>query len=176
MGMIQLPQRLIDRNGHSIAQIQTSGFLTHRDAHTFFVMGIQKIFGKTFGLLAEEQVATVGEACFCIAPGCFCGKTPKFFDIVFGEEVIQIVIDSHIYQMPVVQSCPADSLLGNVKTQRADQMQHSAGGGAGAGNVAAVLGDLRFMQYNIEQNVSPRKSEQRVFPGRSPPYCSAKVL
>ena len=174
--IIQLPQRLVDRDGYGVAQIQTSCFLPHGDADTVVQVRFQEIFRKTLGLFAEKQIAIVGESNLCIAPGCFCGKTPKFLDIVLGEKVFQVIIDSDIHKVPIVQACPADSLLRNVKTQRADQVQPRAGGGAGAGDVAAILGDLRFVQYNIEQNVSPRKSELRGMPGRSPPYCSAKAL
>ena len=172
MGMIQLPQCLIDRNGYGIAQVQTPCFLTHGDAHAVFEIRVQKIFRKTLGFFAEEQIAAIGEFRIRIAAGCFGGKTPKLFDIVFGEEVFQVIIDPHIHKMPVVQSCPADSFFRNVKAQRADQVQHRAGGGTGAGNVATVLGDLRFMQYDIEQTISPQTSG---LPGRSLPYCIAKV-
>ena len=176
LGIFQLTKRLVDRDGYGIAQIQAPCFFPHGNADAVIQMRFQEIFRKAFGLLAEKQVAIVGERDFCIAPGRFCGKTPKFLDIVFREKVFQVIVDSDIYKMPIVQTCPADSLLRNVKTQRADQVQPSAGSGAGARDVAAILGDLRFMQYNIEQNVSPRKSELRGNPGRSLPYCSAKAL
>ena len=176
LGIFQLPQCLVDRNGHGIAQIQASRFFSHRDPDAIFKVVIQKILWKTFGLLAEKQVAAIGEFYIRITPGRFGGKAPKFLDIVFGKKVIQVIIDPHIHKMPVVQSCPADSFFGNVKTQGADQMQHSAGGGTGAGNVTAVLGDFRFMQYDIQQNLSPQKSERWVYPRHSPPYCSAKEL
>ena len=156
MGMIQLPQSFVDCDGYGIAQIQASCFFPHGNTHTAAKIRVQKIFRKTLSLFAKQQVAVIGKFCVGITLGCFGGKTPEFFDIVFGKEVFQVVIDPHIHKMPVVQSCPADSFFGNVKTQRADQMQTCAGGGTSAGNVAAVLGDLRFMQYDIEQNVSPQ--------------------
>ena len=162
--MIQLPQRLVDRDGYGIAQIQASCFFFHRDPDTPVKVLLQKILRKALGLLAEEQVTAVRKFRFRIAPGRFGGKTPKFLDIVLRKEVFQIIIDPDIHKMPIVQSCPADSLFGNVKPQGADQMQHCAGGGTSAGNVAAVLGDLRFMQYDVEQNVSPRKPEHGLFP------------
>ena len=139
IGVFQLPQRLVDRNGYGIAQIKASCFLPHGDAYTAVKICLQKNLGQTLGLLAEKQVAIIGEFCFCIAPGGLGGQTPKFLDIVFGKEVSQVVIDTYIYQMPVVQSCPADSLFRNVKAQGTDQMQPGTGGGTGTGNVAAVL-------------------------------------
>ena len=44
----------------------------------------------------------------------------------------------------------SNRLFRDVKPQGADQMQPAAGGGAGAGNVAAVLGNLRFYQYDVQ--------------------------
>ena len=175
VGMIQLPQRLVDRDGYGIAQIQAPCFLTHGDPDTIFKVGIQKILRKTFGLLTEEQVTAVGKFRVRIAPGSLGGKAPKFLDIILGKEVIQIIIDPDIHKMPIVQSCPADSLFGNVKPQGADQMQHCAGGGTSAGNVAAVLGNLRFMQYDVEQNVSPRKPEHGLFPDARHPIVLQKT-
>jgi hypothetical protein len=32
-------------------------------------------------------------------------------------------------------------------------MQHASGGGTGAGNVATVLGNFRFMQDDVQQNI-----------------------
>ena len=53
--------------------------------------------------------------------------------------------------MPVIQPSPTDGLFRNVKAKGADQMESCSGGGAGAGNVAAVLGNLRLHQYDIQQ-------------------------
>ena len=60
--------------------------------------------------------------------------------------------------MPVVQTGPFDCLLRNVKAQGADQMQAGTGGSAGAGNVASVLRDLRFDQYDIQHSAHLKRS------------------
>ena len=52
--------------------------------------------------------------------------------------------------MPVVKTCPLDSLIGNVKAQRPDQVKGASGSGAGSGDVAAILGNLGFHQYDME--------------------------
>jgi hypothetical protein len=113
-------------------------------------MRVQEILRKTFGLLTEEQIAVIVVLGFGMAPGCFCGKAPHFGHIISGKEVLQILVVENLHHMPVIKTGPADSLLGDVKTQRTDQMKPAAGGGAGAGDIAAVLGDLRFHQYNIQ--------------------------
>ena len=52
--------------------------------------------------------------------------------------------------MPIVQSRPAYRLFTDVKAQGADEVQPTAGGGTGAGDIAAVLGNFRFDQYDIQ--------------------------
>ena len=51
--------------------------------------------------------------------------------------------------MPVVQPGPLDGPVGDVEAQRADEVQ-AAAGGAGAGDVAAVLRYLRLYQYDMQ--------------------------
>ena len=54
--------------------------------------------------------------------------------------------------MPVVKTCPFDSFVGYVKAKGADQMQPCAGGGAGTGDIAAVLRDLGLYQNDIQHD------------------------
>jgi hypothetical protein len=56
--------------------------------------------------------------------------------------------------MPVVQSRPFHCPVGNVETQRADQMEAGAGSGAGAGDVSAVLRDFRLHQNDIYHSLA----------------------
>ena len=58
--------------------------------------------------------------------------------------------DVDVHQMPVVQPGPLDGPVGDVEAQRADEVQAAAGGGAGAGDVAAVLRYLRLYQYDMQ--------------------------
>ena len=63
---------------------------------------------------------------------------------ILCKEIRKGGIDPHIYQVPVIQSRPLYSGGRNVKAQGLDQMEHCARGGAGAGDVSRVLGNLRF--------------------------------
>ena len=71
------------------------------------------------------------------------------------KEVAQIFVVKDLHQMPVVQSGPLNRPVGNVESQRPHQMQAAACGGAGAGDIAAVLGDLRLHQHNIQHRYVP---------------------
>ena len=54
--------------------------------------------------------------------------------------------------MPVVQSGPLDGLFRNIKAQGFDQVQAAAGGGTGAGNIAAVLWNLRLKEHDVQHD------------------------
>ena len=167
---IDLTQGFIDGDGHRIAQVKAPGIGSHGDADTIFVMLRQKILRQSFGFLAEEEVAAILEVCFRIAPGCFGGQTPHLTYIIFGEEIGKVFVVINLYHVPVIQSCPTNRLFGDVKAKRTDQMEPAAGGCTGAGDVAAVLGNLRFHQYNVEQFHHLIKSTADRFPK------SARVL
>ena len=147
---VDLAQGFVYGDGDGIAQVQAPGIGSHGDADAFLIMLCQKFFRQALGLLAEEKIAVVLEVCFHIAPGCFRGETPHLLHIIFGEEVRKVFVVPDFDHMPVVKTGTADSLLADVKTQGADQVKPAAGGGAGSGDVAAVLGDLGFHQHDIQ--------------------------
>ena len=154
--IVVLPQRLVQRHRHRIAQIQAAGFLDHGQPDAPASVFFQEILRQTLGLFSEEQVAVPGKLSLGIALGGFGGQTPKILHIIFLEEVFQILIVPHIHQVPVIQSCPLDGFFGNIEAQGSDQMKPASGGRAGPGNVTAVLGDLRLYKYNIQHRLSPR--------------------
>ena len=148
----KLTKGLIDRNGHGVAQIQAPGLAAHGNPDSLVIMLCQKGLGKSSGLLAEKQVAAVGIGGLRVAPGSFGGQAPHLTHLVPGEEILQIGVVQHLHHMPVVQSRPAHGPLGDVKSQRTDQVQAASRGGTGAGNVAAILRNLRLHQDNIQQS------------------------
>jgi hypothetical protein len=116
-------------------------------------MFFQETFGQTFRFLAEKQVAVIVILSLVIAPGSLGGQTPHFLHVIFGKEVGKVFIVENFQLIPVVQSGPADGFFRDVKAQRADQMKTAACGSTGSGNVAAVLGDFRLYQYDIQQSI-----------------------
>ena len=61
-----------------------------------------------------------------------------------GQEVLQRIVPHHVHRIPVVQSGPAYLAIGQPETQRADEMQARARGGAEPGDVARVGRDFGF--------------------------------
>ena len=54
--------------------------------------------------------------------------------------------------MPVIQSGTFELAVVDLKAQGADKVKHTAGDGAGAGNVAGVLRDLRADKHEMKHN------------------------
>ncbi len=49
-----------------------------------------------------------------------------------GKEIVQIVVHRQIQFVPIVQPGPLEGSVGDIEPQRTDQMQGTAGDGAGA--------------------------------------------
>ena len=95
---------------------------------------------------------------------------------MLGKKLLQSVVDPQVHHGPVIQPGPAHRLLTDVEPQRADQVEAAAGGGAGPGNVPAVLGDLRLYQYDVQQwvHLAFRLSLYSNSPGNSTVIWSKK--
>ena len=70
--------------------------------------------------------------------------------MVIFKKIIQVLIHPDVHQMPVIESGPLDRLVGDIKAERLDQMQHTARRRTGPGNVAGICRDLRFDQNNVQ--------------------------
>jgi hypothetical protein len=79
--------------------------------------------------------------------------------------------------VPVIQTGPADGFFGDVKAQGPDQMESGTGGGTGAGDIAAVLGDFRLYQNNIQHGPHLRTSLSYSCRSQNPlgVYCMPKL-
>ena len=139
-----LLQRFIGQDGHRVCQVQTSGILPHGDADAAAAVFFPQPLGQSGGLLAEHQPAVGGKACLGIVSWGFGRGQPHIGLGMQGEKVLDVVIHRQVHHVPVVQSRPAHRLFADVKAQGADEMQPASGGGAGAGDVAAILGNFRF--------------------------------
>ena len=91
----------------------------------------------------------------------YSGEQPLLDNGVFRIEVLEIVVYAHIDQMPVIQPGAAHGPLGDIEAQRPDEMQHGAGCGAGAGNIAGVLRDLRRNKDNVQHGAPAEKRFSR---------------
>ena len=112
--------------------------------------------GQSGGLLAEEEQAPVPNGWIGIASGALGGGQPDVFRLLGAEELIQVVPHVKVHQVPVVQPRPLHRFFTDVKAQRLDQMEPCPRGGAGPGDVAGILRDLRLYQDDIEQTTTSK--------------------
>ena len=87
-----------------------------------------------------------------VRAGRFRRGEPQPLVPVFGEVLLQILIQRNVDQIPVIQSAALDRPVGDIEAERPDEMEAGPGGGAGARDGARVVGDLRLDQYDIEHS------------------------
>ena len=112
-------------------------------------MLLQQAFRQARILPAEHQIGAVRVLHIRIAAGGLGGEK-EAGAAVFGGEILPVVVIGDVQQMPVIQPGPLELAVVHGEAHGADQVQPCAGGGAGAGDVAGVLGDLRFQKYNVQ--------------------------
>ena len=154
-----LPQRLKDTNCRGVSEIQAPRFGADGDSHAAIEMRGKEILRQSLRLLAKKQITAVRIVRLVVALRRFGGKQTHCLHVVFREKVVEIFVVAHVHQMPVIQPCPLDRLVGNVKAQRTNQMQYAPGRRAGSCDVAGVRRNLRLHQNHMQHKTTlpPRK-------------------
>jgi len=149
-----LAQDLKDCHGNRVGKIQAAQSGAHRNAYRLVRMLQKQLLGQSRTLLAEHDIDLVGVLHIGIAVLCLGGEIIDLCIGMLAVEIRQTVVIGNIQLVPVVQSRALQLLVVHGKAHWADQMQRGTGGGAGAGNVAGVLWDLRLMQYDMDMRHS----------------------
>ena len=146
-----LAQSLVEHDGHGIAQVERARALDHRDAHAAVVVVVQQFLGQAARLLAKDQKGVLGILGLRVGARRLGGGVEELRVRVFMAQLVKggVLLDGD--QVSVVQPGPADLLFVDGKAQRMHQMQRGVRGGAGAGDVAGVLRDLGFDQYDMQR-------------------------
>ena len=89
---------------------------------------------------------------------------------VFFQQLLKIFMHLIAHHAPVVQPGPLEVFVLQRKAQRLDEMQHRAGRGAGAGNIAGILGNFRLVKHDMHGNHLPGivPEMRKVFNSRRP--------
>ena len=98
----------------------------------------EKLLGQPLRLFAEEEKTAVGIIHVCVAVRGFGREQTHTAYVIFQKKIPEIFIYTHVDQMPVVKARALDRLVGDVKAKRLDEVQHAAGGGARAGDIAGI--------------------------------------
>lgn len=149
-----MTQRLIGQDRHGVGKVETAGILPHGDAQAARGVGLPEGEGEPGGLLAEEEPAAILKLGLMIAPGGLGGGQPELADVVALEHFLQTVIDGEVNHVPIIQAGAFHGAVADIEAQGFYEMQAAAGGGAGAGDVAGIHGDLRLHKHDIEHRTS----------------------
>ena len=147
---IVLPQYLIHRDGHRIGEIQRPQVIAHRDAHAGVGVGKEQILGESPCLLAEHEEDLLGVLHVDVAVLSLGGEVVHRRALVLGVEILQPVVVVDVQLIPVIQPRPLHALVVDGEAQRADEVEGRARGGAGAGDVARVLGNFGLVKNDVD--------------------------
>ena len=78
------------------------------------------------------------------------GAKKEKVSMIFFKKFGKTVVIGNIQQMPVIKSGPLELAVVNGKAHGTHQMKPGAGSGAGSGDIAGILRNFRFDEYNIE--------------------------
>ena len=144
-----LTEDLVHGDCRGVGKIQTAKTGEHGDADRIVVMIFQKLFGKPCGLFAEDEIDGLGIFDLGVV---FCrlgGKEVKGIVFMLLHKIGKIFVIGNVEFIPIIKSCALELGFGGSEAHRLDQVQSRACGGAGARDIACVLGDLGFNEYNV---------------------------
>ena len=128
----------------------------------------QQLLGQTARLLAEHKKNLVGIGYIRVTAAGLGGKEINRRTGVTVKKILKAVVVVYVQLVPVIQPRALHALVVNGKPQRMNEVERSTRGGAGAGNIARVLGNLRLVKndVNVRHGVPPsnRKAMASLYP------------
>ncbi len=73
----------------------------------------------------------------------------------FSHKVSKVWKTLDVDGVPVVETCAFDQFVGQLKTERFDEIEGGSGCGAEPGDIAGVLRYIRLDQHDVERRVGP---------------------
>ena len=144
-----LTENFIGRRADCIGKIETAQTRLHREAKTAVGILQKKFFRQSCRFFAEKQIAGIGKVTVGIDGAPF-GSKEEILTRITGKEIVKIFILGDIEILPVIETRTLEFFVINGKAHRFHDMKPRSRGGAGAGNVAGILRDLRLDQNKID--------------------------
>ena len=114
------------------------------------MVGFQQLLRQPLGLFAEHQKGAVWVLHIAVGDLRLGGEVKEFCLGVLFKEFLLAVVVGNVQLVPVIQPGALDLLVRNGKAHGPYQVQPCAGGSAGAGDIAGVLGNFRFDERNVK--------------------------
>jgi hypothetical protein len=150
-----LPQRFIQDDGGRIAQVEGALACHHGDADAVFLVCGQNFLRDAAAFRPEHDEIIRSEGNICIELMGLRGCQP---DAVTGGSAAEcriVIVDSRMEPRPLVEPCPPDILVGQLKTERFDQMKPRTGGNTGSSDIAGIVWDFGFKKHKIQHRQIP---------------------
>lgn len=135
-----LPQRFIQDDGGGVAQVEGALACHHGDADAVFLMCGQNFLRDAAAFRPKHDEIIRSEGNIRIELVGLRGCQP---DTVAGGSAAEcriVFMNSRMEPRPVVEPCPPDILVGQLKTERFDQMKPCAGGNARPSDMPVLYG------------------------------------
>lgn len=144
LGVIPLAEHLVTADGDGVREIQRTRFINHRDTDAAVGVFHENVLGDTARFLAEDDVRAVGVGDITVLTARLGGEEEIFSARGLFEKVVDRVVIGDVDEIPVVEPRALEVAVGDLKAEGSHKVEPCARSGAGAGDVARVLGDLRL--------------------------------
>ena len=145
-----LAKDFITADGNGVREVQRPCLVDHRDADAAVGIAHEDVLGYAAGLFAEDDLGSGGIGDLAVLLPCLGGEEEILAAGGLLEEVVDRVIVGDVDEVPVVETGAFQIAVGDLEAEGLHQMQTRACGGAGAGDIAGVLRDLRLKKNDVQ--------------------------
>ena len=145
-----LAEGLVGCDGHSIRKVQAALVLAHGDANARVEVTLDECLIEPAALASEQEKRTLAVHRIGVVARHVPREQVQLVSPVRLEERVRTWPLHDFDVVPVIAPRTLQVALRQAEAHRLYQMQHRARAGACAGDVARVLGNLRFDKHNVQ--------------------------
>jgi len=148
-----LPPRLVEHDGSTVRQIQTSVVRPHRQSQNPPGLElIQNVARQTTRFRAQQESIPGLETLLVKRTMAFRGQCKNSVAGESRNAVFEPIVLAYIDELAVIETCPSERRGIHVETERTNQMQLRADIGAQSNDVAGIWRYLRLIEDELEHD------------------------
>ena len=113
----------------------------------------QQVFGQAHRFFAKDQEHVVLVVDVVVGLCALTRQESKVGIPVNVHEGVEALIGADLQVLPIVQSGPLQSGVGDLEPKGLDEVQGGSGSETQPTNIACIGGDLRLYKYNVESHL-----------------------
>lgn len=145
-----LAEGLVGCDGHGIRKVQAALVIAHGDANARVEVTLDKCLIEPAALASEQEKRTLAVHRIGVAARHVPREQVQLVSPVRLEERVRTWPLRDFDVVPVIAPRTLQVALCQAEAHRLNEMQHRARTGACTGDIARVLGDLRFDKHNVQ--------------------------